>query len=73
MMSMMQIRSSISLKWELFNDIDLGSTERKPLDLCNCNIIFCLQEKEKRKMKPEVFSVSYSTASAKMSSIKLYA
>ena len=38
-----------------------GSIEGKQLDLCKRNIIFChvdcfcLQERKKRKMKPEVF------------------
>ena len=40
-MSITQIRSSVSLKWKLCNDIDVGSIEGKQLDLCKCNIIFC--------------------------------
>ena len=40
--SITQIQSSVSLKWELCNDIDrLDSIERKQLNLCKRNIIFC--------------------------------
>ena len=68
-----QIRSSVYLKREICNDIEVCSIERKQLDLCKRNIIFChvdcfcLQER-KSNMKPEVSSVYNisATASAKI-------
>ena len=57
------------LNWELSNEIDVHSIEGKQLDLCKDNIIlsrvhcFCLQE-EKREIKPEVFCVPNTSATA---------
>ena len=72
MMSITQIRSSVYLKWKLCNDIDVGSIERKQLDLCKRNIIFCQADcfclQGKKEDEGEVFCVpnTLATASAKM-------
>ena len=68
MTSVTQIRSGMSLKWELCNDMTSSSIEGKQLNLCKGNIIFChvdcFSVQEKSKVEPEVFCVPSTEATA---------